>query len=159
MEGESMSRYRPLADFLATQKSGRWDATFDEIEKQLGFPLPNSAYRYPAWWANQSGNGHSQTAGWRSAGWRTAALDLAGRRVRFERDAGATPREAESSIGSDPNGHLFARAQELTGITDADRLIAEALQALIMREAALRLARLGGAAPNYKAPPRERPVA
>jgi len=143
-----MSRYQPLADFLAGQKSDQWEASFDQIEAELGFALPNSARRYPAWWANQSGGGHSQTTGWRSVGWRTAALDLAARRVRFERDAG------DGAV--DPNERLFARARELTGIQDRDRLIAEALQALIGREAGLRLARLGGSAPEYQAPPRER---
>lgn len=146
-----MSRYRPLADFLAAQKVNQWDATFEEIEAQLGFPLPNSAYRYPAWWANQSGNGHSQTAGWRSVGWRTSALDLAAKRVRFER-------ETDVAV-ADANAKLFARARDLTGIGDKEQLIGKALQALIAREAALQLARLGGAAPDYEAPPRERPAA
>ena len=151
-----MSRYQPLADFLAGQKSDRWEATFDQIEAELGFSLPNSARRYPAWWANQSGGGHSQTAGWRSVGWRTAALDLAARRVRFERDEKGAMRSRAEERAADPNEKLFARALELTGIHDRDRLVGEALHALIGREAALRLSRLGGSAPDYKAPPRER---
>jgi Arc/MetJ family transcription regulator len=45
---------------------------------------------------------------------------------------------------------LFAKAQELTGITDKAALVREALKALVEREAAHRLARLGGSAPELK---------
>ena len=85
-------RYQPLADFLAAKKGGQWDASFEEIEKQLGFSLPKSAYKYQAWWANQNGAGHSQNKGWRSVGWRTSRLDLERRRVRFEREREACRR-------------------------------------------------------------------
>ncbi len=81
-----MSRYEPLAQFLDSRTNSVWQAKFSEIEKVLGFPLPASAYRYPAWWANQRGNGHSQTAGWKSVGWQTRALNLAERKVTFERE-------------------------------------------------------------------------
>ena len=145
-----MSRYQPLAEFLAAKKSDRWEASFEDIERELGFPLPQSAYRYPAWWANQRGGGHSQTAGWRSVGWRTAALDLSRKRVRFERESGAARADAGAS-------GLFGRARSLTGIEDRQALIDEALKALIAREAGARLARLGATMPDYRAPPRERP--
>lgn len=149
-----MSRYQPLAEFLAAKKSDSWEASFAEVEAQLGFPLPQSAHRYPAWWANQSGGGHSQTAGWRAVGWRTANLDLQGKRVRFEREPVASPGEASVFSAS-----LFEKAQKLTGIQDRDALLGEALKALIAREAAARLVRLGGSMPDYRAPDRERPLA
>lgn len=148
-----MSRYQPLADFLAARKGDRWEASFAEVEARLGFPLPHSAHRYPAWWANQSGGGHSQTQGWRSVGWRTAALDLAAKRVRFEREEPSRD-DAPSSADAD---RLLARAGDLTGIRDRQSLVEEALRALIAREAAVRLARLGGSMPDYRAPQRERP--
>jgi hypothetical protein len=151
-----VSRYQPLADFLACQKSNEWTATFSDIEEQLGFRLPESAYKYPAWWANQVGSGHSQTRGWRSVGWRTTALDLERRRVRFERErqsAGVTP----AGGGDDGSTEaLLARARELTEISDREALIQEALRYLIAREAGIRLARLGGTMPDLKAPPRRR---
>lgn len=151
-----MSRYQPLADFLAGKKGNQWEASFAEVEARLGFPLPKSAYRYPAWWANQSGSGHSQTKGWRSAGWRTCALDLERRRVRFERER-PQPAESESGVTHESEGILYRQATELTGIHDRQALINEGLRALIAREAAARLARLGGTMPDYRAPPRERP--
>jgi hypothetical protein len=84
-----MSRYEPLAQFLDSRTSSVWQAKFSEIEKVLGFPLPGSAYRYPAWWANQRGKGHSQTTGWKSVGWQTRHLNLEEQKVTFERETGA----------------------------------------------------------------------
>ena len=51
---------------------------------------------------------------------------------------------------------LLARAGQLTGLHEKSALIREALKALIEREAARRLARLGGSVPDAKAPPRRR---
>lgn len=149
-----MSRYQPLADFLAGKKALEWEASFAEIEAQLGFPLPKSAYTYPAWWANQTGAGHSQTRGWRSVGWRTSELDLKRRRVRFEREMRVVGGSATAA--ADEQEALVRRAQELTGIDDRDRLMSEALRALVEREAARRLARLGGIMSELEAPPRRR---
>ncbi len=54
---------------------------------------------------------------------------------------------------------LLKTATELSGIDGAAALLREALRALIQREAALRLARLGGSDPNAEAPPRRNPSA
>ena len=51
---------------------------------------------------------------------------------------------------------LLAEAQSLTGVAEKSRLVREALKALIERESAKRLARLGGSAPELTAPPRRR---
>jgi Arc/MetJ family transcription regulator len=51
---------------------------------------------------------------------------------------------------------LVAEAQALTGLKEKSSLIREALKALIERESARRLARLGGSEPHLKAPPRRR---
>lgn len=156
-----MSRYEPLAQFLAAKKADSWEASFQEVEAQLGAALPKSAYKYPAWWANQTGPGHSQTRGWRSVGWRTCDLDLAHQRVRFERER-VLERVREGSPTfvheDDPASResLVRKAQELTGIKGREALIEEALRLLIAREAGLRLARLGGTMPDFKAPPRRR---
>jgi Arc/MetJ family transcription regulator len=52
---------------------------------------------------------------------------------------------------------LIAKAQTFTGVKEKSALVREALQALIERESARRLARLGGSEPEFKAPPRRRP--
>ena len=49
---------------------------------------------------------------------------------------------------------LVARAQALTGVKAKSALVREALQALIQRESARRLARLGGSEPDLEAPSR-----
>jgi Arc/MetJ family transcription regulator len=53
---------------------------------------------------------------------------------------------------------LVAKAQALTGLREKSRLVREALKALIERESARRLARLGGSERRLKAPPRCRPA-
>lgn len=52
---------------------------------------------------------------------------------------------------------LIAKAEAFTGLKEKSSLIREALKALIEREAARRLARLGGSEPALEAPPRRRP--
>jgi Arc/MetJ family transcription regulator len=53
---------------------------------------------------------------------------------------------------------LVAKAKAYTGVKEKTRLIHLGLEALIQREAALRLAALGGAAPDAKAGRRKRSV-
>lgn len=53
---------------------------------------------------------------------------------------------------------LLAEAEALTGVAEKTALVREALKALIERESARRLARLGGSDPKAKAPPRRRPA-
>ena len=52
--------------------------------------------------------------------------------------------------------HLIDEALRLTGTTERTAVIHEALRALIARESARRLARLGGSDPHAKAPRRRR---
>ncbi|MGY4728583.1 type II toxin-antitoxin system VapB family antitoxin [Burkholderia pyrrocinia] len=49
---------------------------------------------------------------------------------------------------------LLAKAQQLTGVTEKSVLVREALRALIARESARRLARLGGTEPDLEPVPR-----
>jgi len=51
---------------------------------------------------------------------------------------------------------LIERAAELTGVREKTALVRLGLEALISRESARRLARLGGSAPSAKAIPRRR---
>lgn len=53
---------------------------------------------------------------------------------------------------------LLAEAQRLTGTSEKTSLVRAALQALIERESARRLARLGGSEPDLAAPTRRRPA-
>ena len=51
---------------------------------------------------------------------------------------------------------LVSKAQAFTGLTEKSSLVREALKALIERESALRLARLGGSEPKVASAPRRR---
>jgi len=51
---------------------------------------------------------------------------------------------------------LVRKAQALTGLKERTAVIHEGLRALIQRESARRLARLGGTSSGLKAPPRRR---
>jgi Arc/MetJ family transcription regulator len=52
---------------------------------------------------------------------------------------------------------LMAKAEAFTGLKEKSALVREALTALIERESARRLARLGGTEPKLRAAPRRRP--
>ena len=52
---------------------------------------------------------------------------------------------------------LLAKAKRYTGIEETPALVREALKSLVEREAARRLALLGGSDPRAKLPPRRRP--
>ncbi|MDR5739097.1 MULTISPECIES: type II toxin-antitoxin system VapB family antitoxin [unclassified Caballeronia] len=51
---------------------------------------------------------------------------------------------------------LLAKAQAYTGVAEKSALVREALKALIQREAARRLASLGGSQPGVEGAPRRR---
>lgn len=53
---------------------------------------------------------------------------------------------------------LLADAQDLTGLNDTSALVRAALVALVQRESARRLARLGGSQPELKRVRRRRPA-
>ncbi|HEX8621520.1 MAG TPA: hypothetical protein VF718_06065 [Allosphingosinicella sp.] len=149
-----MGKYEPLATHLESAAAGEWSATFAQVEQVLGFPLPPSARKHREWWSNQVGAGHSQARGWQDAGWQVGKVDLQEEKVIFRRrpvaswagDAG----QSESIEG------LFEQASAYLGTDDRERIVQEALKALCQREAARRLALLGGTMPDLKAPPRRR---
>lgn len=106
-----MSKYRNLSLHLASRNGAKWVAKFQEIEAILGFPLPRSAYSYPAWWSNQSGDGHIQSQSWQSAGWRTGELDLANQQVSFFRQ--------KSDRAEQRDNNAFSEASPKGGLTIA----------------------------------------
>ena len=52
---------------------------------------------------------------------------------------------------------LLGEAQRITGMTEKAALVREGLRALIERESARRLAKLGGSEPQLQPTPRSRP--
>ena len=51
---------------------------------------------------------------------------------------------------------LLDKAKEFSGLSNTNEVVREALTALVQREAARRLAKLGGSQPGLKIPPRRR---
>src|SRR4051812_42841477 len=96
-----MGKYEPLEKFLKRRRPGRWRVGFHELESLLGFKLPPSALKYPAWWSNDD-TGHSHARAWLAAGWRTEEIDLAARRLTFAHADGA-PTKANTAA-ADPWG-------------------------------------------------------
>jgi hypothetical protein len=70
----------PLKKPSRTKRYTSITTSLDEIEEVLRIPLPDSAKKYPAWWANQ---GRAQSLAWESAGWKTRDVDLPNQSIRF----------------------------------------------------------------------------
>lgn len=149
-----MGKYEPLAASLQEREEDEWSASFAQIEGVLGFPLPPSARRYREWWSNQRGQGHSQAKGWQDAGWQVWKVDFAREQATFRRVSRGSPEAGYA--GSESLDDLVEQAGKLLGIRDPEDVVREALRAVIQREAARRLAKLGGTMPDFKAPPRRR---
>lgn len=84
------SRYLNLEMYLrriqATAKTVT--LTFGEIEAILGCSLPSSAYRHPAWWANQRDTTtRPQAKAWTDAGYAVESVQLTNQTVHFHRIA------------------------------------------------------------------------
>lgn len=153
-----MGKYEPLTRYLESLDDDSWDADFETVERVLGFKLPDSAYQYQAWWANQTDGGHSQTRGWQEAGFETKNLDLRRKRIRFERVERSANRTASRTAAKRPPAKLWEEARKFSGISDQDELMEAALTALIQREAGRLLIELGGTMPDLVVPERERPT-
>jgi hypothetical protein len=85
-------RYLPLTRFLTSRPTGDVRMSFADIERLIGRPLPPSARRHQAWWANT--DTHSHASAWLAVGWRTHDLDLAGEAVAFAKRTPARARRA-----------------------------------------------------------------
>ena len=82
-------KYAPLHHHLKerTDRADKWQVTFGEIEKLLGFKLPDSARIHRPWWANQGERGgQSHALAWEMAGWKTSQVDMAAETLVFVRD-------------------------------------------------------------------------
>jgi hypothetical protein len=85
----TVTKYDPLRDFLDGQRAEVVEVrmTFGEVAELVG-PLPESATKHRAWWANDS---KVQAQAWRTAGWRVNSVDQGAGWVVFSRDhAGVT---------------------------------------------------------------------
>ena len=77
------SKYEPLYAYLINLPNEYIRMTFVQIEQVLGFRLPASARRYPAWWANEYEGTHSHARSWLDASYETKEVDLNSQSVTF----------------------------------------------------------------------------
>lgn len=77
-------KYDPLRAYLVTMPGEEVCYTFAEVEAIIGAPLPPTALRHTAWWANSCRFDHPQARAWMAGGW-TAGVDLDNTCVTFFR--------------------------------------------------------------------------
>jgi hypothetical protein len=116
------SKYTNLAEFLIKREVNKLTLSFAEVEGVLGFPLPPSAKKYRAWWANDSSHSHARN-GWLSAGWRVVKVSREDEVVQFQRVAKLRLRKPGSS-------RRLSEPQILTAVEAARRFEEKARKAL-----------------------------
>ncbi len=77
--------YEPLQAYLRHHDGDEWRASFAEVERVLGFDLPDGARRSAAWWSNAAGGPDRHARAWLDAGYETSEIDVSGHRLSFRR--------------------------------------------------------------------------
>ncbi len=68
---------------LETAKKNEYRASFREVEKLVGEPLPPSAFKHRPWWSNNNNNNTNSNRPWERSGFRTEAVNMAEQTVVF----------------------------------------------------------------------------
>ena len=83
---DDMSKYAPPVRLFGRPAGAAGQAVVrSQIERVVGAPLPASARRHCAWWANERIGTHSHARAWLDAGYETRDLDVNGATVEFVR--------------------------------------------------------------------------
>lgn len=93
-----MSKYEPLTQFLSAQRAREVPMSFSEIERVLGFPLPEKASGIRAWWSNNPSN-NVMTKSWLAAGFITERVDMGSRRLVFRKST-TSPAQTSQAVSS-----------------------------------------------------------
>jgi DNA-directed RNA polymerase subunit RPC12/RpoP len=80
---ESIARYNPLRDFLASYRATKIHLSFEQIENLIGAELEREAYTFKSWWENDSRT--PQATAWIEAGWEVIDVSLPQRRITLRR--------------------------------------------------------------------------
>ena len=94
-----MNKYNVLKHYLENIEvnTNEITLTFTELERILGFELPNSAYVHRPWWANPSSlKQHPYAQSWITAGWKVDSVNQEQKWVRFLRVGSAHPKSLNS---------------------------------------------------------------
>ena len=73
-----MTKYDPLYIYLKDSNKFQVTLSFDELERILGFKLPNSAKQHQEWWANEDVNTtrHVHCKSWQNAGYKQTVVHM-----------------------------------------------------------------------------------
>ena len=110
------SKYDALRDYLNDQTAPTVTLTFGQIEKILGFALPDSAHRHAAWWAD---GGHAWSRAWTSCG-RKARPHLTAETVHFSTSRHGIARASEPH-GSETDIKVAAEVWVATALLHRER--------------------------------------
>lgn len=110
-----MSKYEPLTHFLNGRRTEEVPMTFAEIEKVVGFRLPEKASGIRAWWSNNPSN-NVMTKAWLAAGYVTERVDMGSRRLVFRRARTPVP-TAKAPSGSGRSVGVLDRIRARLGGT------------------------------------------
>jgi hypothetical protein len=80
---ESIAKYNPLRDFLATYRATQIQLVFEQIESIIGSELDKEAYTFKSWWENDRST--PQATAWLEAGWEVVDVNLPQRRIILRR--------------------------------------------------------------------------
>jgi DNA-directed RNA polymerase subunit RPC12/RpoP len=80
---ESIAKYNPLRDFLATYRATQLQLAFEQIESIIGSKLETAAYTFKSWWENDRRN--PQAIAWLESGWEVVDVILQQRKVILRR--------------------------------------------------------------------------
>lgn len=80
---KSSKKYRRLTELLSHAEGRPVSISFEDIEKTIGFSLPDSAREHRAFWANTTT--HSIALSWLSVGYKTVDVDIEKEIVVFEK--------------------------------------------------------------------------
>jgi hypothetical protein len=86
-----VSKYAQLRIWLGQSGRDRVRVSFSQLEDLVPGGLPPSAFKYDAWWSNESdpGSTHSQSRlGWTAAGYDVEVVNRSDRYVIFARAEG-----------------------------------------------------------------------
>lgn len=79
-----VSKYTPLTKYLEAQSADSVVLDFEQIEGIIGAPLPLSASKHRAWWANEVFGSHPWATEWMEAGWLMDHVSLADGKAWFK---------------------------------------------------------------------------
>lgn len=80
-----MVNYTPFLNFLRVHSNDELNCTFEKIESFIGGSLPNSAYKFPAWWSNHPT--HPLMKEILKIGWMSKNLNLKNKTISFYKDS------------------------------------------------------------------------